>query len=601
MALLACDVTGRITLARGSGLRRLSAGELVGENVREWARRAPWLATGVERALAGEPSQMEGDLDEGRWVGLCAPLHGSSGGNAGAVVALTDVRELRSAEERFDLIFEASPVPIIISTAAEGRVLDMNQSAEEATGWRRDELIGRTAREVDAYWDKAEAKRVFAMLLATQGNVRQMEVRFRRKDGSLYLGLTSFVTLELDGQMCVVSMAWDITEHRRMEDQLRQSAKMEAVGQLAGGVAHDFNNILTVILGSTELLLHDKTLSTRQRALLEQIGRSSQRAAGLTRQLLAFSRKQVLKLVVLDLNAVVREMMPMLEPLVGEDIVLRLELAPNVVLVRADRTQLEQVLLNLAVNARDAMPGGGMVTVRTATIEAEELREEPPSGAESYVMLEVRDTGIGMSPDVQARIFEPFFTTKPQGEGTGLGLSTVYGIVRQSGGTIQVESAPGQGATFRVILPRAEAEVRREPTLTTRPVTRARPAKAKETILVVEDEVDVREFVAQTLAAQGYRVLVARDGEEADALARERGGPIDLLLTDVVMPRMPGPEVARRLRSDRPAMRVLFMSGHTGQAPEGADWPTPSTFLSKPFSVAHLLHEVQTALSARGP
>jgi PAS domain S-box-containing protein len=594
LVLLACDATGRISLARGSGLRRLANGhDLVGRDVREWARRAEWLSESVERALAGEASQVEGDLDGGCWAVLSAPAPGPDGAGGGAVLTLTDVSELRRAEERFDLIFETSPVPIILTKADKARVLDMNQSAEEATGWRRDELIGRTAREVSAYWDKAEAKRVAERLLATRGRVRQMEVRFRRKDGSLYLGLTSFVTIELDGQTCVVTMAQDITEHRRLEEQLRQSTKMEAVGQLAGGVAHDFNNLLTVILGNAELLLRGADLSRPQAVLVEQIHRASQRAAGLTRQLLAFSRKQVLKLAVLDPNTVIRGMLPMLGPLVGEDIVLRLELAPDVGWVRSDRTQLEQVLLNLAVNARDAMAGSGTLVVRTSTVPPEALGALPRAPADAYVMLEVRDTGKGMTPDVQRRIFEPFFTTKPQGEGTGLGLSTVYGVVRQSGGAIQVESAIDRGATFRVFLPRVEPE----------PVTdeaaRARPSRAsrrgKETVLVVEDEVDVRELVAHTLATHGYRVLVARDGEEADAVARERRGTIDLLLTDVVMPRVRGPEIAGRLRSERPDMRVLFMSGYADQGPEGPEWPS-AALLTKPFSVAHLLHEVRAAL-----
>lgn len=378
-----------------------------------------------------------------------------------------------------------------------------------------------------------------------------------------------------------------------MEEQLRQATKMEAIGQLAGGMAHDFNNILTVVLGSAELMLHDRSLAPKHRALVDRILRASQRAAGLTRQLLAFSRKQVLSMVVLEPNAVVKDMASMLEPLLGEDVALELDLAGDAGCARADRTQLEQVLLNLAVNARDAMPAGGTFTVRTAKVGPDALGEAPLAPADAYVMIEARDTGAGMTPDVQARIFDPFFTTKPQGAGTGLGLSTVYGIVRQSGGVIRVESAPGKGATFRIFLPRIEARPARAAAEHALPPAR----KRKATVLLVEDEVDVREFVAQTLATHGYRVLVARDGEEALTLSCEHDGRIDLLLTDVVMPRMRGSEVARRVLSHRPETGVIFMSGYVGEAPQSADWqPPPGAFLTKPFSIALLLHEVEAAL-----
>jgi PAS domain S-box-containing protein len=594
VVLLACDATGRITVAQGSGLRRISPGdgELVGQSVFAWEGRAPWLIGCVQRALHGASLQVEGELDGSTWSLLCAPLQREDGEPSGVVIAATDVTELSRAEERFNLIFDASPVPIIIMTADEGRVVEMNQSAEEATGWRRDELIGRTSKEVRAYWDKAEALRVLELLLQGAGRVRQTEVHYRRKDGSRYVGLTSFVPIELEGRTCVVVMAQDMTEHRQMEAQLRQTAKMEAIGQLAGGVAHDFNNILTVISGSAELMLRS-TVSRNHRALLERIRRAAERASGLTRQLLAFSRKQVLSIVVLEPNAVVRDMVTILEPLLGEHVVLRIELAPDAGSARADRTQLQQILLNLAVNARDAMPTGGVLTVRTAKVGPDALGDKPTLVADSYVMLEVRDTGSGMTPDVQARIFEPFFTTKAPGEGTGLGLSTVYGIVRQSGGVIHVESAPGKGATFRVFLPRVETQPAQA--LPERAVAATSTDEA--TILLVEDEVDVREFVAQTLATHGYRILVARDGEEAEAVSHDHEGRIHLLLTDVVMPRIPGPEVARRLLAQRPDMRVMFMSGYMGQAPPGTAWEPPAgTFLRKPFSVALLLHEVQAAL-----
>jgi PAS domain S-box-containing protein len=545
----------------------------------------------------------------------------------------------QQAEERFARVFQVSPLPIVVSTLTGGRILDLNPSAEEASGYRREELVGRRIWEVGAWADPLDARRLRDELLGSGGRIRQREAHFRRKDGTRYVGLASFVVVRLDGEECVVTMAQDVTEYRRLQDQLRQSAKMEAIGQLAGGVAHDFNNLLTVITHSTELLTRKHELPPRARELVEGVRRAAQRAAGLTRQLLAFSRKQTLTPEVLDANAVVEDTGRMLRRLIGEDIEMVTRLSPEAGCVRADRTQLEQVLLNLAVNARDAMPRGGQLTLRTARQDAQ-------------VLLEVTDTGVGMSPEVLAHIFEPFFTTKPQGQGTGLGLSTVYGIVQQSGGQVQVDSAPGRGTTFRVVLPRAGSvlaeagpaqpaparpasalpagpqatapsprrtatearatearateagatQVRAPPAPRAAAEAAEHPAPTGPTLLLVEDDEDVRRMLSRLLLHEGYRVLVAADGVEAEALARRHAGDIALLITDLVMPRLGGGETAQRLRALRPGLRVLFMSGYPGGAEEvrGLDGGH-GHFLPKPFSLDALVRGVREALGGPPP
>jgi CheY-like chemotaxis protein len=368
----------------------------------------------------------------------------------------------------------------------------------------------------------------------------------------------------------------DITERRRLEEQLRQAQKMEAVGRLAGGVAHDFNNILTAIQGQCELLLQLLEPKAPARRHGELILRAAARAASLTGQLLAFSRKQVLQPRVLDLNQIIADLKAMLSTLIGESIEFVTELDPSLPRVKADPSQLEQVIVNLLVNARDAMPDGGRLTVRTIN-----------SGGQAQ--LEVRDTGVGMDAETLPRIFEPFFTTKKPRKGTGLGLSMAYGIVAQSGGTITAESAPGQGALFRVTLPPADGAL--EPSVVPAPGPAPR---GHETVLLVEDDGDVRQFLFEVLESHGYRVLAARDGVEAVKLAEREPRGAELLLTDVVMPRMSGPEVAERLRPLWPPMKVLFISGYAEQslgAPGAA-------LLKKPFTVLELLRRVRAVLDA---
>jgi len=385
---------------------------------------------------------------------------------------------------------------------------------------------------------------------------------------------------------------------RAIEEQLRQAQKMEAIGKLAGGVAHDFNNLLTVIIGRCGLLVSRFETNAPLRHDLELIRTTADRAAALTRQLLAFGRKQVLQPRALDLNVVVEDIAPMLRRLIGEDVELTVRLRPELGHVMADPSQIEQVIVNLVVNARDAMPQGGQLTIETASVDldAAYVRRHPGSRTGAHVMLTVSDTGIGMDVDTQARVFEPFFTTKEAGKGSGLGLATVYGIVKQSGGTVWVYSEPGRGTVFKVYLRRVDVAV--EPRATG--ITIAEAPGGSETILLVEDQQEVRELAADILSAQGYVVLAAGDGETASALFTAHKEQIDLLLTDVVMPGTSGRQLADSLTAARPDLKVLYMSGYTDQAiVQHGVLEAGIAYLEKPFTIDAITRAVRDALDAR--
>jgi two-component system, cell cycle sensor histidine kinase and response regulator CckA len=387
----------------------------------------------------------------------------------------------------------------------------------------------------------------------------------------------------------------DVTERRALEEQLRQSQKMEAVGRLAGGVAHDFNNLLTVIKGYSELLLDELKESESQREEVEEIRKAADRAAMLTRQLLAFSRQQVLAPKVLDMNSIVSEMDKLLRRLLGEDIGLFTSLEPALGRVKADPGQIEQVIMNLAVNARDAMPRGGKLTIETANAELDETYAHEHVGAKagSFVMLAVSDNGQGMTEQVRERVFEPFFTTKEMGKGTGLGLSTVYGIVKQSDGYVWVYSEPGVGTSFKVYLPRVDAPIEaaaKKPTTT--------ELNGTETVLLVEDEDGVRALVRQVLQKRGYTVLEARSGKDALLECERQQGKIDLLLTDVVLEQMSGRELAEKLSPLRPEMKVLYISGYTDDAIVHHGVLTAGkAFLQKPFTTEALARKIRSVLA----
>jgi len=416
-----------------------------------------------------------------------------------------------------------------------------------------------------------------------------------RRDGAT-VWIDVFVSpSEWDGEPALLATLMDLTERRGLEQQYRQAQKMEAVGQLAGGVAHDFNNLLTAISGYTDMVREDLPPDDPRRADLDEVRRAADRAAALTRQLLAFSRRQLLQPRVLDVNEVVHGMAKMLHRLIGEDVQLRTTLAPGPQRTNADLGQLEQVIMNLAVNARDAMPEGGDLTIETSTVtlDAEYAALHPDARPGPHVLLAISDGGDGMTADVQAHIFEPFFTTKGPGKGTGLGLATVYGIVKQSGGHVTAYSEAGRGTSMKVYLPVADAEVASAAAV----ATDAPPPVGSETILLVEDEDGVRRLTRSILERYGYHVLQARDGAEAVALCHGHRGEIHLMLTDVVMPGMGGGESAELIRQLRPGMKVLFMSGYADRAVTehrvlGADTP----YLQKPFTPAVLARKVRDVL-----
>jgi len=386
-------------------------------------------------------------------------------------------------------------------------------------------------------------------------------------------------------------------QREQLEEQLRQAQKMDALGRLAGGVAHDFNNLLTVIKGNSDLALERLKPTDAVRGNCEQIRRVADRAALLTRQLLAFSRRQMLQPKILDLNELITEMGGLLQRLLREDIEYKVQLGAPLGRVKADPGQLEQVLLNLIVNASDAMPKGGTLTIETENVcvDARHAQSRPPLAPGDYVMLAVSDTGFGMDANIKARIFEPFFTTKEPGKGTGLGLATVYGVVKQSSGYIFVDSAPGVGARFEIYLPQVADKVETVP-------AGGRAAKVRggrETVLLVEDEADVRTLTCEFLAAAGYQVLTAVDGEDGFDIGNKFAEAIDVLVTDVVMPRMRGPELAKRLKRLLPDLKVVYMSGYTEEFSEGQNLLEGASFLQKPFSRDELLRQIRDTLKGK--
>jgi two-component system, cell cycle sensor histidine kinase and response regulator CckA len=450
------------------------------------------------------------------------------------------------------------------------------------------DAVGKTDAD---FFGQEHARQAFAdeqRIMATDEALEGAEEKETWPDGRVTWVSTTKVPVRDAGGAVVglLGISRDITERKKLEEQLLASQKMEAVGRLAGGVAHDFNNLLAVIVGYGEMVLKRLEKGSPLHAKQLEVLKAAQRAASLTGQLLAFSRKQVLQPRVLDVNDVVSDMDALLRRLIGEDIELRTHSAPDLGSVSADPGQLGQIIMNLAVNARDAMPRGGRLTIETASVEldATYAMQHPPTTPGRYVMLAVSDSGCGMAPEVRAHIFEPFFTTKAQGEGTGLGLSTVYGIVKQSGGCVWVYSEPGLGTTFKIYLPRVDAAPCPAPEIP--PVA---PGCA-ETVLLIEDEPALRGAIQDMLETHGYSVLAAPDGAAALQIADEHEGSIDLLITDVVMPGMSGREAAEAITAIRPSVRVLYISGYTGDAIRlNGGLRRGAAFLSKPFTSAALL------------
>ncbi|MEO8594720.1 MAG: ATP-binding protein [Candidatus Solibacter sp.] len=487
---------------------------------------------------------------------------------------------LQDKERKFQLLFEGHPQPMWVIDSEARQILEANTAATELYGYTREEFRGRNLDTVLFSEDAA----------ASHGDLR----RHRKSSGRIIDVEMAQHPIEYGGRHAQLAVLMDVSRRRQLEDELRQAQKMETVGMLAGGVAHDFNNLLTIISGYSQLILNSLQPGDPNHYSAEQILKAGERAAALTQQLLAFSRRQVLQPRVLDLNKLVTGLSTMLRRLIGEDIDLQLALRPDLGMVSADAGQIEQVLMNLVVNARDAMPKGGTLTIETNNVYLDENYTSRQLAVKSgpYAQIAVSDNGGGMDEITQARLFEPFFTTKASGRGTGLGLSTVFGIVKQSGGNLDVYSVPGRGTSVKVYLPRiaqSEIVVAQEPD--------KRVKRGSETVLLVEDDEMVRHLVRESLVRAGYRVMDTSNALEAKKMSEAHRGTIHLLITDVVMPKVSGRELAEDLQKRRTNMKVLYMSGYTDSAIVNTGiLQKEVAFLQKPFTPAALTEKVRDIL-----
>jgi len=562
---------------------------------------------------------MVGILESDGWKGEClhrrkdgtdfpvylrlAQIKDTEGGLLGTLAIAQDIAERKHAEEalrrseaRVQYLVESNLIGIVIGDLG-GKLIDANDAFLRLLGYSRTDLLSGTMR-----WDRLSPPEhrdsdqgAFEQLRKT-GIAPSREKQFLRKDGtrvSVLIGAATFASAE--GGVECVSFVLDVSERKHLEQQLQQAQKMEAIGSLTGGIAHDFNNLLAVIIGYSEMMLERVGLDDKMRIPAEEIRKAGNRAASLTRQLLAFSRQQVIEPRVLHLNPIVVEVEKMLRRLIGEDIELQTSLDPATGPVKADPGQIQQILLNLAVNARDAMPKGGNLIIETGNVElgAAYALHHPPCVAGPYVLLTVSDTGVGMNAETKARIFEPFFTTKEIGKGTGLGLSTVYGAVRQSGGHVWVYSEPGRGTAFKIYLPRVDRAVLQ--------ILPSEPSPdnlcGTETVLLVEDDASLRNLARDLLGQAGYTVLVGNSGVHGLKVAQRHPAPIHLLLSDVVMPGLNGPALAQKIAPIHPETRVLYVSGYTGSfAIQTGLVDSGASLLQKPFSRVSLLRKVREVL-----
>ncbi len=551
-------------------------------------------------------------LDRDMWLSTwLAPLFNEAGDVYSVLGISRDITERKQAEEALiksqkkyidlyenanDMIFTLDPL---------GNFTTVNRAAYTSLGYRAEELLGKNLGDVLTPESSKYAMATLQRAMAEKSDLMEIQPwefdGFKKDSTKILLEVRARLILEDENIMGVQGIARDITERRQAEEekaflqeQLRQSQKMEAIGRLAGGIAHDFNNILTIIKGYSTLSFLELKEGDPLKGNIEEIQKATERAANLTRQLLAFSRRQAMEMKVLDLNAILKDMDKMLRRVIGEDIALVAHLAEDLGRTKTDPGQIEQVIMNLAVNARDAMLDGGKLTIETANVELDEAYARAHIAVKPgrYLVLSVSDTGVGMTREVKERVFEPFFTTKGTGKGTGLGLSTVYGIVKQSGGNIWVYSEPGRGTTLKIYLPRVD-----EPIAVFKEKFEEDLPRGSETILVVEDEEEVRKLAARILQRQGYKVLEAPQGGDALLICEQHQDPIHLMLTDVVMPGMSGYQLAKRLESLQPGMEVLYMSGYTDSAiaqhgvlGEGVN------YIQKPFTVDGLARKVREVL-----
>jgi two-component system cell cycle sensor histidine kinase/response regulator CckA len=583
--LLAAVVFVAVNHVLLAGMLRLGRGH----TFRESGLFSP-TGLGIELVLAGLGVAVGAFVGFNPWLlpALIAPL-------ALAHRSLSTVALLRESEERFRTMFESAPTATML-VHVDGSVITANRSLQALLGYTEDEFRALPPGDHVHPDDRENGAQLYAELVQGERDAYRREAMFVAKDGrTVITHLAAALVRDADGKPnYVIAMAEDMTEQKQLEEQLRQSQKLEAIGRLAGGVAHDFNNMLTAIGGYTAFALEHADAGSPLRSDLMEISKATDRAALLTRQLLAFSRKQVLQPELLNLNGIVLELETMLRPLIGEDIVLTTRLDPALGPIEADPGQLHQVVMNLVVNARDAMPGGGSVAIETANVDVRE--EDDGSVAPGrYVTLTVRDEGEGIDEQTLSQIFEPFFTTKESDKGTGLGLATVYGIVKQSGGYVAVESEVGVGSEFTIYLRRVDDVRPTRPEVAPAAAAAESPDTGVRTVLVVEDEDVVRGLVRQVLEGVGFQVLVARSGEEAFALAEQHH--VDVLLSDLMMPNIGGQEVAERLRAAHPELKVLYMSGYaeSGILTDGV-LPPRTAFLEKPFTFSDLTEKVQGLL-----
>ena len=606
IVLFAADANGTVTLCEGNALQKLGKqpGQSVGQSLFEIYRPYPALIASIRRALSGEEFSSVEELSE---LSLCfethwAPIRTADGKLGGTIAVAIDISE-RSRNERArqdaetlyrSLVEQLSAVTYIAELGLEGKWRFVSPQIESLLGYTAEEWLADASNWIQ-HVHPEDRQIVSAAEEATlAGNSFRAEYRIFRRDGKmLWINDSGSLVPGPDGRQLLHGVLLDVTEQKQLQTRLAQTERMEAVGQLASGVAHDFNNLLTIIKGYSSMLMERNPQGPDARAAME-IQQAADRAAALTHQLLAFGRRQTLQPRVLDLNAIVRGLEKMLRRVLSENVDLTIRTAQGLDSVKADPIQMEQVLLNLVVNARDAMPKGGRLTIATAArhIDFDSGEGETFVRAGDYVTLSVADTGTGMDAATRERIFEPFFTTKEVGKGTGLGLATVYGIVKQSNGHIGVDSEPGRGTTFYILLPRVEHEAG--------PARKTKMAETQKrgtgTILLAEDEPLLRELGETILSQAGYKVLTAPSSDALKMLLTSYSGTIDLLLTDVIMPGISGPELVRLVRQSRPSIRVLYMSGYADDEIEDLD--RDAGFLQKPFTPSELTAKVAEVLGS---